>query len=83
MHTHDAHTHGRWEHLHNGMVSNRVPLSRGASGDDEVLSPAAPGMFALTASYYSALGGLDTSLYFYGQESVELSLRVWLCGGQY
>ena len=26
------------------------------------------------------MGGFDTTLYPWGQENIELSIRVWLCG---
>lgn len=44
-------------------------------------SPTAPGVFAISMDYYNAIGGLNTLLFPYGQDSVELSIRVWLCGG--
>ena len=51
------------------------------SEDDVLLSPAAPGIFAIKTSYYTRLDGLDTNLKPYGLENIELSLRVWRCGG--
>ena len=69
------------------FARKRVPLSTTdehghvVNDDDMVTSPAAPGIFAITSKYYNDIGGLATFLYPWGQESVELSIRVWLCGG--
>eukprot|EP01035_Chromulina_nebulosa_P017657 gene17657-23244_t len=46
-----------------------------------VTSPAAPGILAISKEYYESIGGFDSELGAWGQDSVELSLRVWLCGG--
>lgn len=68
----------RWEALSSDRLSSD---STGKSEDDVVTSPAAPGMFAIKSSYYRDIGGLDVALQPWGQESIELSIRVWLCGG--
>ncbi len=47
-----------------------------APGEDSVVtSPATPGIFAISASYYIEIGGLDSALRSWGLEAVELSLR--------
>lgn len=30
--------------------------------------------------FFPDIGGFDTTLFPWGQESIELSIRVWLCG---
>lgn len=72
----------KWESVGSISDSARVPLASVAStADDELSSPAAPGIFAMKAYYYEEIGGIDTSLQLWGHESVELSIRAWLCGG--
>lgn len=39
------------------------------------------GIFAIKSYYYKEIGKFDTSLKYWGQETLELSLRVWMCGG--
>ena len=76
----------KWEPLNGpggtGSQNSRLsPLISGKGPDDVVTSPAAPGMLAVKSSYYISLGGFDVSLTPWGQESIEMSIRVWLCGG--
>ncbi|XP_033739385.1 polypeptide N-acetylgalactosaminyltransferase 10-like [Pecten maximus] len=37
--------------------------------------------FAVNRKYFLDIGGLDTGMRTWGGEDVELSIRVWLCGG--
>ncbi|OWF46857.1 Polypeptide N-acetylgalactosaminyltransferase 4 [Mizuhopecten yessoensis] len=37
--------------------------------------------FAVNREYFQDIGGLDTGMRTWGGEDVELSIRVWLCGG--
>ncbi|OWF46856.1 polypeptide N-acetylgalactosaminyltransferase 10-like [Mizuhopecten yessoensis] len=37
--------------------------------------------FAVNRKYFLDIGGLDTGMRIWGGEDVELSIRVWLCGG--
>mmetsp|Transcript_25138 Transcript_25138/g.25339 ORF Transcript_25138/g.25339 Transcript_25138/m.25339 type:complete len:691 (+) Transcript_25138:3-2075(+) len=46
------------------------------------MSPATPGIFGITSKFYREIGGLHTGLKYWGQENIEISLRVWLCGGE-
>lgn len=40
------------------------------------------GLFGVVRSYWFELGEYDESFHGWGGENVELSLRVWLCGGE-
>ena len=75
----------KWEALSGaggaGVSARLSPAISGKGADDVVTSPAAPGMLAIKSSYYIDLGGFDVSLTPWGQESIEMSIRVWLCGG--
>ena len=68
----------RWEFIED---NHRLPLSIDAGADDQVFSPAMPGIFAVRRSYFLDIGGFDQGILYYGAETIELSLRVWLCGG--
>ena len=69
----------RWEFLEN---NDRLPLSTSQiNPDEEIFSPAAPGIFAVKKSYLKKMGNFNNGLSGYGSEAIELSLRVWLCGG--
>ena len=70
----------RWEPA---ASTGRLPLpSATETGPDAMLlSPAAPGIFAIRTAYYKELNGFDANLKTWGAESIEMSLHVWRCGG--
>ncbi|XP_037372018.1 inactive polypeptide N-acetylgalactosaminyltransferase-like protein 5 isoform X2 [Talpa occidentalis] len=48
-----------------------------------IRSPAmAGGIFAVYRHYFKELGQYDKDMNLWGGENVELSLRIWMCGGQ-
>jgi hypothetical protein len=63
---------------------DRLPLSsiQGSGRDTPLPSPATPGIFAMEKRFYDEIGGFDSALRLWGQDNVELSLRVWMCGGE-
>jgi len=81
----------RWKQSSNvdRLKFTSSPPPKGLSDDEmlpvlEVPSPAAPGIFAAKVDYLVELGKFDTALfssYYNPAESIELSLRAWLCGG--
>lgn len=79
----------RWEPLSAAPSDSAPERVRSAphtteNGAVEVISPAAPGIFAVRLAYFLQLGKFDSTLYntYYSpSETIELSLRAWLCGG--
>lgn len=41
----------------------------------------AGGLLGMTRQWFVELGGFNKNLQMWGGESLELSLRVWMCGG--
>ncbi|XP_055330106.1 inactive polypeptide N-acetylgalactosaminyltransferase-like protein 5 [Paramacrobiotus metropolitanus] len=66
--------HFRWESLPN------------ANSEGEIIHPfrsaaMAGGLFAIHRHYFRQIGEYDTGMDIWGGENIELSLRIWLCGG--
>ena len=59
------------------------PLEAGKTQADPMASPTmAGGLFAVNREYWNELGGYDLDMGGWGGENLELSFRVWTCGGQ-
>ncbi|XP_036616574.1 probable polypeptide N-acetylgalactosaminyltransferase 8 [Trichosurus vulpecula] len=61
-----------------------MPMDWYLLNDDSapVKSPSVMGIFAANRLFLGKIGSLDAGMLIYGGENVELSLRVWQCGGK-
>jgi len=60
------------------LKDRRNPLNETESLSTSAISGE---VFAVNRMYFFEIGGLDTSMRSGGGENIELSIRVWLCGG--
>ncbi|XP_043821256.1 probable polypeptide N-acetylgalactosaminyltransferase 8 [Dromiciops gliroides] len=64
--------YGRYDYPSINLKDDTAPIK----------SPAIMGIFAANRLFLEKIGFLDTGMLFYGGENVEMSLRVWQCGGK-
>lgn len=70
-----------------GLDFKWIPLassqsSRGAGESAPKLSPAMPGgLFAIDRNFWEKIGKYDLGMDIWGGENIEMSVRIWQCGG--
>jgi len=63
------------------LLESHVLETRKAS--DPLVMPCMPGgLFAISRAYFKQLGWYDSGMKIWGGENIELSLKVWMCGGR-
>ena len=67
--------HFTWDHYRN------APKNRKAS-DSAPTPTMAGGLFAANRQFFWDIGGYDPGMIGWGGENLELSFRVWMCGGR-
>jgi len=66
-----------------GMNFAWEPIPDGNNGVDPYVSPTmSGGLFAMERNYFFQLGGYDDQMKIWGGENLEISFRIWMCGGQ-
>jgi len=66
----------KWESIKQGYFDSAEKFS------DPIQSPTmAGGLFAINREYFHKIGEYDKGLEIWGAENIEISLRIWLCGG--
>lgn len=71
-----------WDMVFTWHVLPEDELKMRKSDHDPVRSPTmAGGLFAINKQYFSDIGTYDAGMEIWGGENLEISFRIWMCGG--
>ncbi|KAB0798532.1 hypothetical protein PPYR_09525 [Photinus pyralis] len=69
--------HFKWENLPTGTIAKPIDLV------NPIKSPTmAGGLFAIDRNYFMEIGQYDAGMDIWGGENLEISFRIWMCGGR-
>ncbi|KAI0981336.1 hypothetical protein GJ496_004118 [Pomphorhynchus laevis] len=72
-----------WDLIFNWHVIPEHERKRRAHRTDPIRSPTmAGGLFAIRKDWFEKLGKYDDGMRIWGGENIELSFKLWLCGGE-
>lgn len=64
-------------------IPEEIMQARANDRTSEIVSPAmAGGLFAIDREYFYNVGSYDELQMYWGGENIEMSLRIWTCGGR-
>ncbi|XP_065215571.1 polypeptide N-acetylgalactosaminyltransferase 35A-like [Planococcus citri] len=68
--------HFKWENIPKGLLKTEEDFIK------PIKSPTmAGGLFAMNREYFNKLGQYDSQMDIWGGENLEISFRIWMCGG--
>jgi polypeptide N-acetylgalactosaminyltransferase len=71
-----------WKLTYNWHVEPEKEKQRKSNAWEPTRSPAmAGGLFSMDKAYFERLGSYDRGMDIWGAENIEMSIRIWTCGG--
>ncbi|XP_077867799.1 polypeptide N-acetylgalactosaminyltransferase 13-like [Saccoglossus kowalevskii] len=72
-----------WQLQHQWVRIPEYEQNRRVSEYDNIRTPTmAGGLFSINKTYFEKMGAYDTGMDVWGGENIEMSFRIWMCGGK-